>query len=410
MKHFFIIFIFFVNTSLLFSSGWEAQNSGAAFSLNDIYFSDPTNGYAAGTGNGLTTFNSGSNWTMFGAPIAGSNCNSTYFTDFITGYFGAAFTGSSIIYKTINGGTAFTLSHLGSDVNYNSIYFPTASIGYAVSENGKILKTTNAGENWVYQVSGTTSKISSVYFVNSSIGFAASQSGIVLFTVNGGGTWNTVFTGVPFNLASICFTNAFTGYAVGQAGTILKTTNAGVNWITQTSTHSHDLYDVDFENALTGYLCGDNGLILRTVNGGTNWIQQPTPSNNNLRSIIFLDVNYGFACGANGTILKTTDGGGEPISVQNISTEIPSGYNLSQNYPNPFNPVTKIQFSLPVSSFVTIKVFSLSGSEIQTLVNENLKAGIYQTDFNAANFPSGTYFYKIQAGEFTSVKKMILLK
>jgi len=85
-------------------------------------------------------------------------------------------------------------------------------------------------------------------------------------------------------------------------------------------------------------------------------------------------------------------------------------YKLNQNYPNPFNPSTTIKYSIPKSSLVTLKVYDILGKEIATLVNEEKTAGNYQVEFNAANLPSGVFFYRIQAGSFNQVRKMLLIK
>jgi hypothetical protein len=92
------------------------------------------------------------------------------------------------------------------------------------------------------------------------------------------------------------------------------------------------------------------------------------------------------------------------------STEIPEAYELSQNYPNPFNPVTKINFSIPKSEFVTVKVYDILGKEVATLMNEIRNAGKHSIEFNAINLSSGVYFYRIEAGDFKAVKQMLLLK
>ena len=89
---------------------------------------------------------------------------------------------------------------------------------------------------------------------------------------------------------------------------------------------------------------------------------------------------------------------------------VPSKYILSQNYPNPFNPSTNINFEIPKNEFVTLKVFDNLGKEIQTLVSGEIKAGSYNYTFYAANISSGVYYYKITAGNFAAVKKMILIK
>jgi hypothetical protein len=85
-------------------------------------------------------------------------------------------------------------------------------------------------------------------------------------------------------------------------------------------------------------------------------------------------------------------------------------YKLSQNYPNPFNPSTKITFSIPEEGLVSLKVFNILGEEVAALLNEQMKTGVYEVDFNAANLSSGIYFYTIKANSFTSTKKMILIK
>ncbi len=85
-------------------------------------------------------------------------------------------------------------------------------------------------------------------------------------------------------------------------------------------------------------------------------------------------------------------------------------FTLSQNYPNPFNPSTTISFDLPNSEFVTLKVYDVLGREITTLVNEELYAGQHTKVFNAENLSSGVYFYKLQAGNFSETRKMILTK
>ncbi len=95
------------------------------------------------------------------------------------------------------------------------------------------------------------------------------------------------------------------------------------------------------------------------------------------------------------------------IKEDNISIKT---FELEQNYPNPFNPSTTIKFQVPKNSFVSLKVYDVLGREVATLINGNKKAGQYNIKFDASKFSSGIYFYKLQAGDFVSTKKMILLK
>ena len=92
----------------------------------------------------------------------------------------------------------------------------------------------------------------------------------------------------------------------------------------------------------------------------------------------------------------------QPVMVEKFS--------LANNYPNPFNPSTKIQYTLPTNEFVSLKVYDIIGREVATLVNQQQSAGVYDVNFNASNLTSGIYFYKIDAGSFVDVKKMMLIK
>ncbi len=96
----------------------------------------------------------------------------------------------------------------------------------------------------------------------------------------------------------------------------------------------------------------------------------------------------------------------------------PTEFILEQNYPNPFNPSTSINYSIPVSSFISLRIYNVLGKEIATLVNEEKPAGSYEVNFSAEDLTSGIYFYKLQAGDpesssgqgFVETKKMVLMK
>jgi hypothetical protein len=100
---------------------------------------------------------------------------------------------------------------------------------------------------------------------------------------------------------------------------------------------------------------------------------------------------------------------GTTLNVNEI-TELPKEFELLQNYPNPLNPTTIISYQLPVNSFVTLNVYDVIGREVRTLVNGPKASGSYTIQFDGSDLPSGVYFYRLRAGDFTSVKKLILLK
>ncbi|HPN37313.1 MAG TPA: choice-of-anchor J domain-containing protein [Melioribacteraceae bacterium] len=117
------------------------------------------------------------------------------------------------------------------------------------------------------------------------------------------------------------------------------------------------------------------------------------------------NVNYGDAFFLD--LVQITD---EYTSVENDPNNLPNYCTLNQNFPNPFNPTTNISFSIPKLCYVTFKVFDILGKEVITLINEELNAGNYTKTFDATNLGSGVYFYKLQAGNFSETKKMILMR
>lgn len=98
------------------------------------------------------------------------------------------------------------------------------------------------------------------------------------------------------------------------------------------------------------------------------------------------------------------------IGIQQIASVVPEKYSLEQNYPNPFNPTTKINFSIPKSGFVSLKVYDITGKEIANLVSEQLGNGAYTYEFNASQLSSGIYFYTLKTNNFVQTNKMVLVK
>ena len=91
-------------------------------------------------------------------------------------------------------------------------------------------------------------------------------------------------------------------------------------------------------------------------------------------------------------------------------TSLPIQFELAQNYPNPFNPSTTIKFSIPQSSNVTLKIFNTLGQEVSTLINQNMESGVHTINFDASQLNSGIYFYRLDADQFSQVRKMTLIK
>jgi hypothetical protein len=154
---------------------------------------------------------------------------------------------------------------------------------------------------------------------------------------------------------------------------------------------------VTWSDGRTKFFAGPTAVLVH--NGDKFWslsgILGYTHSNYKLCPRNDSDIDYGIH-----------DGIGSENSI------IPTENKLGQNYPNPFNPSTKIKYSVKTNSLVTLKVYDILGKEIAVLLNENKLAGEYEVEFSARqyNLTSGIYFYRLTAGSFTSVRKMILLK
>ncbi|MCW8817567.1 MAG: T9SS type A sorting domain-containing protein, partial [Ignavibacteriaceae bacterium] len=128
------------------------------------------------------------------------------------------------------------------------------------------------------------------------------------------------------------------------------------------------------------------------------------------KSYNFIDANL--SSGSYTYRLKQIDFNGT-FSYSNevdANVTVPNRFELVQNYPNPFNPSTTIQFALPQSSFVTLKVYNALSQEVCTLVNGFTESGIHSINFDASNLNSGIYFYKLDAGKYSDVRKMTLIK
>ncbi|MEO6693865.1 MAG: FG-GAP-like repeat-containing protein [Ignavibacteria bacterium] len=168
-----------------------------------------------------------------------------------------------------------------------------------------------------------------------------------------------------------------------------------------------------------------------TINGVPTWQLREINSQNSFNSMNMLNVHFGFG---NATVLDSlviiwprglretftnvalnnfydaTEGVGIISGIQNVTNTVPGQFTLNQNYPNPFNPTTNISYSLSVSNFISLKVYSISGKEIVTLVSQKQPAGNYEISFDAEGVSSGIYFYKLSAGSYSETKRMTLLK
>ncbi len=168
------------------------------------------------------------------------------------------------------------------------------------------------------------------------------------------------------------------------------------------------IYDIYAQRVdSSGNLLWDTNDVAISIASGNQYKPQIVPTNSGAL-ICFEDTRNG-SNNYDLFIQKVMMNGSTILKTSNNSN-IPEDFRLLQNFPNPFNPTTNIEFSVPKNNLVTLKVYDITGKLVSTLVNQNLSAGTYNVDFDASRLSSGVYFYRLISGNFSDVKKMILLK
>jgi hypothetical protein len=247
------------------------------------------------------------------------------------------------------------------------------------------------------------------------------EKGTILRTTNTGQNWmNVSLPDTSINLYCISKRtrqnfNATNFYIAGSQGKIYKSTDNGATWSLKNSGTTNTLRSVFFSGNDSGAVSGDNGTVRMTTNAGETWFSDPVFNglNGTISSIAEMPrtaKTFTALSNNNGLYIFSED---PPfIGIKNISSEVPEEFSLSQNYPNPFNPVTKIKFAIPGSGVheVSLKIFDILGRESAVLVNEQLRPGTYEVDWDASGFSSGIYFYALTKGGFSQTKKMVLVK
>ena len=230
-------------------------------------------------------------------------------------------------------------------------------------------------------------------------------------TTDFGFSWRIIDSDYEIN--HIVMTNDNVGYAISQ-NQVYKTKDAGKNWsvVLSNSDYWASYNSLTFIDSIRG-LVWSNSDFQYTSNGSINWYSYD----------LDLPIRYtrdAIGTNARGDLFAV--GAGRLLmypsyfvyvhgskSFDNIS-DIPHNYILLQNFPNPFNPTTVIEYSLPSESNVKLIVYNTLGQSIKVLESGYKPAGNYAITFDASGLPSGIYFYKLEAGSFTQIKKMILIK
>jgi photosystem II stability/assembly factor-like uncharacterized protein len=362
----------------------------------------------AGTTDGIYyTSNNGSTWLLKNNGLTPEHKK----TNCLFVYGNKIFAGTdSGIYVSSNLGDSWSLKINGLPVGtsrtvhaftvYNSILFAGTDSGVYVSSN--------SGESWLLQNSGLLTIHIYSFTIKGNKIFAGSDRNIYVST-NGGALWTAVSEGLPAYTAQALTNvngNVIAGFCCGSG--IYVSTNDGGRWEKIQQDLSANVYVLSGNKIIAGTIQG----IYTSSDAGLNWIEH----NEGIQYSTTTALAYNSAklfTGVENYVWHRPLG--ELISIQNISSEVPKGYNLYQNYPNPFNPSTKIRFDIAANgkgqmAEVKLDIYNSLGQLAEEILNRQLLPGTYEAEWNASNKTSGIYYYKLSIGDFTKTKKMILLK
>jgi photosystem II stability/assembly factor-like uncharacterized protein len=413
---------------------WSFVQTPVTSQLTDIIFTNLMNGWATHTGTGaIGTNDGGTSWDVvsFHDSTFTTSYNGVYFINEHTGW---CVGGAVQIRKTTNGGVNWIKQYSPPAAGVlNGVYFWNESIGLAIGRktinfNSFIARTTNGGSTWTEIIATTNSnnELQDQYWFDSNTGWISGRD-VLLRTTNGGINYVNLYANVPPTqnganaLLSITFVNQQTGWIGGSnldKKNIYKTTNGGTNWFFQPNPVANYVYtqinDVKFITQDSGWAIHGtpfSGAIMFTTNGGNNW-EIEEGSNNWFDCIAVYQRAKAWIGSSGGKVwfanLITGTGGNQ--------NQVPEKFALLQNHPNPFNPSTLIRFEVPLNKgeerelSVQLKIYGILGREVDVLVDELLKPGSYEVIWDASNFPSGIYFYRLETEGFSETKRMILMK
>lgn len=402
------MFIFAIIVDLTFHTNncnaqWVQTSSPNGGTINALAVSGTNLLTGTHTGGILKTSNNGDNWNSINNGLTNLNVTSLA----VSGSYIFAGTYGGGVFLSTNAGSNWVAINNGLSNKYVNTFLVSDANIFAGTLIGVFLSTDN-GSSWSLQNNGL-SNISVISFtvLGANI-YAGTFSGGIFLSTNKGESWSAKNNGLTnqfvYSLAS-SGTNLFAGT---WDGGVFKSSNSGENWSAINSGLTNRYIMALSVSGINLFAATLNGIFLST-NIGTNWI----PKNQGINPMqgfycFAIKDNFIFSGAQYGYVWKRSLS--EIITIRNIGTEVPSSFSLSQNYPNPFNSSTLIKFAVPKSSFISIKVFDLLGKEISVLVNESLNPGIYTVDWNAGEFSSGVYFFRLQLDNFVETRKMLLNK
>jgi hypothetical protein len=238
---------------------------------------------------------------------------------------------------------------------------------YTAARQG-VFRSGNNGLDWTSANYGLPNGINCIAAYGNNLFAGTANDGIYLST-NYGASWNYAVSGLPPNTSITALTVVGTSIFAGTLnGNAYCSTNNGASWTDVSSGLKPNV-------TVTSFFVSGTDLFAGTWSQGV-WSRPLS----------------------------------EMTAVNESGSQLPQSFSLDQNYPNPFNPNTTIKFSLPHSAHVSLSIYNSMGQEVAKLLSQNMSAGVHAAQWNASQFASGVYYYRLTAGNFMETKKLLLLK
>lgn len=407
---------------------WLSVSSPVNKTLTRSFFIDTVNGWAAGdSGTIIHTSNSGVNWSKQSSGIGFINIDDIFFINQRLGWALANdfFYYGTIMLKTTDGGLNWTNSRFpDTSLVFNTIYFLDSLNGYMSGYSGLIYKTTNSGASWTNCFIDTAYcqylylfPKNKFYFINSTTGFACGGQidiqGMVWKTTNSGANWYTycVASEPLYDIKATSPNKIIANGGDYEYGlNTVVSTDGGVTWQYELNNILGRGYSLAFRTPKEVWvpLNFSESFALNTdsANYGSIWREIDAPDNKIINSTIFMSPTFGWSFGSEGSIFKYN------TAVIGIDEQnyVPVEFKLNRNYPNPFNPSTNISYTLFRGGSVKADIYNINGELVSNIFNNYQPAGYHSLTWNAAEFSTGIYFFKLTSGNRHETIKMLLVK
>ena len=378
--------------ALWFSNGLQNKDVSSTLTLNSGIIFVGTLGERI-----FISQNNGVSWQQMAPGIVG---------DYI---YSLASSGSSIVYAGTDQGLYESVDS-GNHWTQLPMQVVSGAVHAVVARgNGKIFagtdfgvyQSTNGGSNWT--LSGlTNSEVTNLIWSSSGIVYALTAAEGIYQSADSGLTW--VSRGLVRDDIQTIAVNPAGQIFAGVYGGVFYSTDNGTGW-------AQNSFTTDYVYSLVCH--GVNQIFAGTYNGvynsyddGNTW-KQAGLQGSVILSLTFNSNDLLLAGVYQGGIFQSTQ---SVLSVNERPNTLPSSFKLFQNYPNPFNPSTRIDFQIPKTGLVSLKIYDLLGNEVATLLNRELSPGSYHLTWNGGNAASGVYYCRLVTATFTDVRKMMLMR